>query len=48
MTSSPPWRPRRVFVHYPAGVRSGGPEALHQLCEALTTAGVEASLVPLR
>jgi hypothetical protein len=48
MSSQPRWRPRRVFIHFPAGVRSGGPEALHQLCEALTAHGVDAWLVPLR
>lgn len=37
----------RVFIHYPAGVRSGGPEALYQLCDALISSGVEAMLVPL-
>jgi len=42
------WRPRRVFIYFPAGVRSGGPDALHQLCEALMAHGVEAWLVPLR
>ena len=48
MRSQPGWRPERVFIHFPAGVRSGGPEALHQLCEALTAHGVESWLVPLR
>jgi len=47
VTSHAPWTPSRVFIHYPAGVRSGGPEALHQLCEAVQAAGVEARLVPL-
>lgn len=38
----------RIFILYPAGVRSGGAEALHQLCDALVSEGVEASMVPLR
>jgi len=48
MSAQSRWRPGRVFIQFPAGVRSGGPDALHQLCEALTAHGVEAWLVPLR
>lgn len=47
MTSAT-WRPSRVFIHYPAGASSGGPEALHQLCDALRGVGVDAALVPLK
>jgi hypothetical protein len=35
----------RVSVLYPRGTRSGGPEALHQLVDALRSAGVSAHLV---
>jgi len=40
-------RGSRVFILYPAGVRTGGPEALFQLCDALISVGVEARMVPL-
>lgn len=36
----------RIRVLYPRGVRTGGPEALHQLVDALRTAGVPAWLTP--
>lgn len=41
------WRPSRVFILYPAGASSGGPEALHQLCDAVRGVGVDSALVPL-
>ncbi|WP_408899070.1 hypothetical protein ACJ5H2_08170 [Nocardioides sp. R1-1] len=37
----------RVSVFYPRGVRTGGPEALHQLVDALRSLGHDAALVPL-
>ena len=37
----------RVYVYYPRGLETGGPEALHQLTESLRRQGVEAFLVPL-
>lgn len=36
----------RVWIYYPRGVRTGGPEALHQLCDSLREQGQEAFLVP--
>lgn len=36
----------QVFVYYPRGDRTGGPEALHQLVDALRTVGFDAYLVP--
>ena len=36
----------KIFVYYPRGVRSGGPEALHQLVDALRGLGRDACLVP--
>jgi hypothetical protein len=36
----------RVCVLYPRGVRTGGPEALHQLVDALRACGVPAGLAP--
>lgn len=36
----------RVVVPYPRGVRTGGPEALHQLVDSLRRQGVEAWLWP--
>lgn len=38
---------RRVFVYYPRGVQTGGPEALHQLVATLRSMEQEAFLVPL-
>lgn len=35
----------KVFVLYPRGLQTGGPEALHQLVQALNEVGVEAALV---
>lgn len=37
----------RVFVYYPRGLRTGGPEALHQLVDTLRRQTVDASLVPI-
>ena len=37
---------RKIFVVYPRGVRTGGPEALHQLVSTLRTLGQDAYLVP--
>ena len=37
--------PRKVFILCPRGAVSGGPEALHQLCGALRTRRVAASMV---
>ncbi|SDQ79678.1 hypothetical protein [Microbacterium sp. cf332] len=37
----------RIFVLYPRGQRTGGPEALHQLVDSLRRQGADASLVPL-
>ncbi len=37
----------KVFAYYPRGVRTGGPEALHQLVSGLRQLGQEAFLVPL-
>ena len=37
---------RRVFVYYPRGIRTGGPEALHQLVSSMRQLGIEAFLVP--
>ena len=37
----------RVFVYYPRGVETGGPEALHQLVDSLRRLKVEAFLVPI-
>lgn len=37
----------RVSVFYPRGVRTGGPEALHQLVDALRSLGHDAALVPI-
>lgn len=37
----------RVFVYYPRGTRTGGPEALHQLVHHLRAIEVDATLVPL-
>lgn len=37
----------KIFVAYPRGVRTGGPEALHQLVDELRTQGEDAFLVPL-
>lgn len=37
-----------VYVYYPRGYRTGGPEALHQLVHALRGLGQEAYLVPIR
>lgn len=37
---------RKVFVYYPRGKRSGGPEALHQLVDSLRRQDVDAFLVP--
>lgn len=36
----------KVYVLYPKGVRTGGPEALHQLVHGLRALGVPAALVP--
>jgi hypothetical protein len=36
-----------VFVYYPRGTQTGGPEALHQLVHELGQLGVDAALVPL-
>lgn len=36
----------RVFVLYPRGASTGGPEALHQLVDALRSLGQDATLVP--
>jgi hypothetical protein len=36
-----------IYVYYPRGVRTGGPEALHQLVDALRRVGQEAFLVPI-
>lgn len=38
----------RVFIVYPRGVRTGGPELLHQFCHALRMRGIDAVLVPTR
>lgn len=38
---------KRVSVYYPRGVRTGGPEALHQLVDGLRRLGHDASLVPI-
>lgn len=38
---------RRVSVFYPRGIRTGGPEALHQLVDELRASGHDAALVPL-
>lgn len=38
---------RRVSVFYHRGLRTGGPEALHQLVDALRSVGHDAALVPL-
>ncbi|TFD91851.1 hypothetical protein E3T61_07700 [Cryobacterium lactosi] len=35
-----------VYVFYPRGLRTGGPEALHQLVDALRKSGQQAFLVP--
>ncbi|MCL2543280.1 MAG: hypothetical protein FWE71_12600 [Nocardioidaceae bacterium] len=35
-----------VYVFYPRGLRTGGPEALHQLVDSLRRNGQKASLVP--
>jgi hypothetical protein len=37
----------RVSVYYPRGVRTGGPEALHQLVDTLRSLGCDAALVPM-
>ncbi len=37
----------RISVYYPRGVRTGGPEALHQLVDALRRKGQDAFLVPM-
>lgn len=37
---------RRIFVVYPRGMQTGGPEALHQLVDALRSDGQDAVLVP--
>lgn len=42
-----PTRYDQVFVYYPRGVRTGGPEALHQLVAQLTSFDIEAFLVPV-
>ena len=38
---------RSVSVYYPRGIRTGGPEALHQLVDSLRRQGVDAALVPI-
>ncbi len=38
----------RIFVLYPRGAQTGGPEALHQIVDALRRQGHDASLVPLK
>ncbi|TFC56974.1 MULTISPECIES: hypothetical protein [unclassified Cryobacterium] len=35
-----------IYVFYPRGLRTGGPEALHQLVDALRKSGQQAFLVP--
>lgn len=40
-------RYRAVYAYYPRGLRTGGPEALHQFVDTLRRAGVDAYLVPL-
>lgn len=37
----------QVFVYYPRGVRTGGPEALHQLVHELRSQKIDAHLVPI-
>lgn len=37
---------RKIFVVYPRGLRTGGPEALHQLVDMLRSLGQDAYLVP--
>jgi hypothetical protein len=39
--------PKRVFVYYPRGLRTGGPEALHQLVSTLRSLGTDAYLTPM-
>lgn len=46
-TGSSPGPYRRVFVLYPRGFRTGGPEALHQLVDTLRGLGQDALLVPM-
>jgi hypothetical protein len=42
-----PTRYKSVYISYPRGVQTGGPEALHQLGAALRQLGTPAFLVPL-
>ena len=37
----------RISVYYPRGVRTGGPEALHQLVHTLVEQGHDAVLTPM-
>ncbi|MCR1782670.1 hypothetical protein KVF89_09015 [Nocardioides carbamazepini] len=37
----------RIYVYYPRGTRTGGPEALHQLVDSLRRQGEDAFLVPI-
>lgn len=39
--------PRRVIVYYHRGLRTGGPEALHQLVATLRAIGTDAYLTPI-
>ena len=39
---------RKVFIYYPRGLQTGGPEALHQLAAELRLSGVASFLVPLK
>lgn len=46
-TGRPGFGFRHISVYYPRGLRTGGPEALHQLVDALRGLGHEAFLVPV-
>jgi hypothetical protein len=37
-----------IYIYYPRGLETGGPEALHQLCDSLRRHGQNAFLVPIR
>ena len=39
---------KKVFIYYPRGKQTGGPEALHQLASELRLAGIPSFMVPIR
>ena len=39
---------RKIFILYQRGIQTGGPEALHQLADALNNLGLDAYMVPMK